>query len=63
VAGLAKHVAGTDEDAAVQAAQTLGQLGRGAEAALPALRKAATSDSWELKLAAQEAAERIAAGE
>ena len=63
VAGLAKHVEGREAGAAVRAAETLGELGAGAKAALPALRKAAGSDSWEIKIAAQSAIERIEAGE
>jgi HEAT repeat protein len=59
VDGLAKKVEGSDEDVAVVAAELLGGFGDGAKPALPALRRAAGSDSWQLKMAAQSAVERI----
>lgn len=59
VAGLTGYVTGSDEDTAVRAAETLGELGGGARAALPALRKAAGGGSWRLEMAAQEAIEQI----
>jgi HEAT repeat protein len=59
VAGLAKLLDGSDEEATVAAAETLGELGKGASAALPGLRKAARSDSWPVKMAAEAAIEQI----
>ena len=62
VAALVKVLEGRDDDAASAAAGVLRDYGSAASAALPALRKAAAGDNWQVSDAAKEAVLAVGGG-